>query len=168
MGCFGKCFSRGTNDLRTINRHDRSPLPLRHHYRPQPRHSSLPHHPYSPNTYHLHAHICPPSLDQHHHHLSATFLTPPQPEHGNALGVPRYHKLEFPTYDGKEDPLAWINHCEQFFRGQRTTETDKVWLASYRLTGIDQHWYFQLEHDTGIPSWSRLKDLYHLRFGPPI
>ena len=24
-------------------------------------------------------------------------------------GVPRYHKLDFPTYDGKEDPLGWLN-----------------------------------------------------------
>lgn len=38
-------------------------------------------------------------------------------------------------------------------------ETDKVWLASYHLTGIAQHWYFQLERDAGLPSWSRLKEL---------
>lgn len=28
----------------------------------------------------------------------------------------RPHKLSFPTYDGKEDPLPWLNRCEQFFR----------------------------------------------------
>jgi hypothetical protein len=27
------------------------------------------------------------------------------------------HKLSFPTYDGKEDPLPWLNQCEQFFKG---------------------------------------------------
>lgn len=64
--------------------------------------------------------------------------------------------------------MAWINRCEQFFRGQRTADTDKVWLASYHLTGIAQHWYYQLERDAGIPSWAHLKDLCHLRFGPPI
>jgi hypothetical protein len=26
------------------------------------------------------------------------------------------HKLLFPTYDGSEDPLPWLNRCEQFFR----------------------------------------------------
>jgi len=37
---------------------------------------------------------------------------PPDPE---AAGVPRYHKLSFPTYEGKEDPLGWLNRCERFF-----------------------------------------------------
>jgi hypothetical protein len=26
------------------------------------------------------------------------------------------HKLTFAAYDGKEDPLPWLNRCEQFFR----------------------------------------------------
>jgi hypothetical protein len=43
--------------------------------------------------------------------------------------------MEFPTFDGKEDPLEWMNHCEQYFRGQCTIEEDKVWLASYHLKG---------------------------------
>ena len=43
-----------------------------------------------------------------------------------ALGVPRFHKLEFLTYGGDEDPLPWLNQCEQFFRGQRTMEEEKV------------------------------------------
>jgi hypothetical protein len=25
------------------------------------------------------------------------------------------HKLLFPTYDGTEDPLPWLNRCDQFF-----------------------------------------------------
>lgn len=29
--------------------------------------------------------------------------------------VPRYSKLEFPSYDGVNDPLIWIYKCEQFF-----------------------------------------------------
>jgi hypothetical protein len=32
----------------------------------------------------------------------------------------RFHprvRLEFPTFDGKEDPLPWLNCCETFFRG---------------------------------------------------
>jgi hypothetical protein len=28
------------------------------------------------------------------------------------------HKLLFPTYDGQDDPLPWLNRCEQFFRIQ--------------------------------------------------
>jgi hypothetical protein len=57
--------------------------------------------------------------------------------HGTSPGTypPRFYKLEFTTYDGAEDPLNWLNHCEQFFRGQRTLASDRTWLASYHLTG---------------------------------
>lgn len=48
-------------------------------------------------------------------------------------GVPRFHKLEFPTYDGDEDPCHG-SICEHFFRGQRTMEEGKVWLAAYHHT----------------------------------
>nr|XP_051197273.1 extensin-like [Lolium perenne] len=37
-----------------------------------------------------------------------------------APNPPRYAKLDFATYDGVEDPLNWLNQCEQFFRGQCT------------------------------------------------
>ena len=55
---------------------------------------------------------------------------PPHLYQGAQLGsspmlTPRIHKLSFPTYDGKEDPLPWINRCEQFFRGQKTRRTIK-------------------------------------------
>jgi hypothetical protein len=54
------------------------------------------------------------------------------------LGVPRFSKLEFPSYDGSVDPLNWLRCCEQFFRGQQTAQADRVWLASYHLTGVDR------------------------------
>jgi hypothetical protein len=83
-------------------------------------------------------------------------------------GVPRYYKLDFPLFDGKSDPLSWINRCEQFFRGQRTADTDKVWLATYHLTGVAQEWYYQRERNHGVPQWDEFTELCHLRFGPPI
>ena len=49
------------------------------------------------------------------------------------------------TYDGSEDPLNWLNHCEQFLRGQRTLASDRTWLTSYHLTGVAQTWYYALE-----------------------
>ena len=58
-------------------------------------------------------------------------------EHGDSQGVPKFHILSFPTYDGKEDPLGWLNRCESF-RGQLTREADKVWLASFHMTGSAQ------------------------------
>jgi hypothetical protein len=54
------------------------------------------------------------------------------------LGVPRFSKLEFPSYDGFVDPLNWLRRCEQFFRGQQTAPADRVWLASYHLKGVDR------------------------------
>jgi hypothetical protein len=29
---------------------------------------------------------------------------------------PRFLKLDFPRYDGKSDPLLFINKCESYFR----------------------------------------------------
>jgi hypothetical protein len=50
-------------------------------------------------------------------------------------GVPRYFKLSFPTFDGREDPLGWLNRCDHFFRAQLTGEADKVGLAAFHMTG---------------------------------
>jgi hypothetical protein len=90
--------------------------------------------------------------------------------HGAGQGThpPRFYKLEFTTYDGAEDPLNWLNHCEQFFRGQRTLALDRTWFTSYHLTGAAQTWYYALEQDEGLPTWYRFKELYNLRFGPAI
>lgn len=66
--------------------------------------------------------------------------------------VTHFHKLEYPTFDGKEDPLPWLNRCEQFFRGQCIPEEDRVWLASFQMVGAAQLWYYCLECDVGEPS----------------
>jgi hypothetical protein len=82
--------------------------------------------------------------------------------------VPKFHKLSFPLYDGKEDPLGWLNRCESFFRGQLTREVDKVWLASFHMTGDAQQWYYLLERDAGRPTWDNFRLLCHQRFGPAL
>jgi hypothetical protein len=81
---------------------------------------------------------------------------------------PRFYKLEFATYDGSEDSLNWLNHCKQFFWGQRTSPSDRTWLASYHLKGSAQTWYYALEQDEGMPPWDRFAELCRLRFGPPV
>jgi len=81
---------------------------------------------------------------------------------------PKFHKLEFTTYDGSVDPLNWLTHCEQFFRGQFTPASQRTWMASYHLTGAAQTWYYALKQDEGMPPWDHFKDLCRLRFGPPI
>ncbi|KAM0916642.1 hypothetical protein ACQ4PT_010005 [Festuca glaucescens] len=87
---------------------------------------------------------------------------------GSGSSVPRFYKLEFPTYDGSVDPLGWLHRCEQFFRGQRTNEADKVWTAAYHLTNDAQFWYLQLERDFGIPTWEQFKEACHVQFGPSL
>ena len=62
---------------------------------------------------------------------------------------PRFAKIDFATYDGTEDPLNWLNQCDQFFRGQRTLASERTWLASYHLRGAAQTWYYALEKDEG-------------------
>ncbi|KAI5012397.1 hypothetical protein ZWY2020_024531 [Hordeum vulgare] len=75
------------------------------------------------------------------------------PGHGGPTS-PRFAKLNFTTYDGAEDPLNWLNQCEQFFRGQRTLASDRTWLASYHLRGTAQTWYYALGGAGGMP-WDR-------------
>ncbi|XP_066351424.1 uncharacterized protein [Miscanthus floridulus] len=105
--------------------------------------------------------------------LPAPFNTPVypavgDPEDGGA--VPRFHKFTFPTFDGKADPLDWLNKCDHFFRAQRTREADKVWLASFHMTGVAQYWYYMFERDEGgvaAVSWERFRAMCQQRFAPP-
>ena len=81
---------------------------------------------------------------------------------------PRFQKLDFPRYDGKTDPLIFINRCESYFHQQRIMEEEKVWMASYNLEHGAQMWYIQVQTDEGTPSWRRFKELLNLRYGPPL
>ena len=83
-------------------------------------------------------------------------------------GSPKFHKIEFTTYDGSVDPLNWLTQFEQFFWAQLTSASQRTWMASYHLTRDAQTWYYALEEDEGQPPWDRFKDLCRLRFGPPI
>jgi hypothetical protein len=62
------------------------------------------------------------------------------------------HKLIFPTYDGLEYPLPWLNRCDQFFRVQETPVAGKVFLAAFYKTGEASQWYTLLERNCGTPS----------------
>lgn len=61
-----------------------------------------------------------------------------------------------------------MNKCEQFFRAQQMRHANRVWLASYHLTGTVQQWYIVLEWDADVPEWEDFKRLCHQQFGPPI
>ncbi|KAL1145373.1 hypothetical protein V6Z11_A11G294300 [Gossypium hirsutum] len=82
--------------------------------------------------------------------------------------VPRYSKMEFPTYDGVGDPLGWLKRCENFFGNQWTNEEDKVDLASFHLLGEAQLWFDQIEEEEANLDWERFRECCHIRFGPPM
>lgn len=82
--------------------------------------------------------------------------------------VPRYTKLDFPTYDGSEDPLIWLHRCEKFFTNQRTPNQEKVGLAVFHMVGEAQLWVYQLEQEEPNLIWGVFKDYCTLRFGRPM
>ncbi|XP_073356766.1 uncharacterized protein [Aegilops tauschii subsp. strangulata] len=86
---------------------------------------------------------------------------------GASPHVPKYAKLEFPLFDGKEDPFAWLVRCEQFFEGQCTPDASQVWLASFHLNGDAPLWYHKYAKAKGRPSWDLFKQLCAKKFGPP-
>ncbi|KZV15507.1 hypothetical protein F511_38611 [Dorcoceras hygrometricum] len=69
------------------------------------------------------------------------------------LFIPKYSRLDFPTYDGSIDPLSWISRCEHFFRHQCTPEDQRVGLASSHLQGDAQIWFLKLERDRPNLTW---------------
>jgi len=81
---------------------------------------------------------------------------------------PKFQKMDFLRYDGKSDPLIFLNRCESYFHQQRIMEEEKVWMASYNLEDGAQMWYIQVQTDEGTPSWRRFKELINLRYGPPL
>ncbi|XP_043813100.1 uncharacterized protein LOC122723753 [Manihot esculenta] len=82
--------------------------------------------------------------------------------------VPKVTKLDFPKYNGLEDPIGWLSRCEHFFRHQHTPEEEKLELASYNLIGVAQPWFMQFLDDYPDPMWAEFKDQCNLRFGPTV
>ncbi|CAN6342387.1 unnamed protein product [Urochloa humidicola] len=77
-------------------------------------------------------------------------------------------KLPIPCNDSKEDPLPWLNKCEQFFVSHSTPENKKVCFASYHLEGAAQQWYMRLDKEHRIEDWDVFVRAVNTRFGPPF
>ena len=45
---------------------------------------------------------------------------------------PKFHKLDFPKFDGKSDPLLFINKCESYFLQQRIIEKKRCGSSGRR------------------------------------
>ncbi|RVW92477.1 hypothetical protein CK203_042670 [Vitis vinifera] len=79
--------------------------------------------------------------------------------------IPRVTKLDFPRFNGSEDPTSWICRVEQFFEFQKIAEEEKVPLATYHLEGEAQLWY-QILKEEGEVTWLTLKEGLNSRYGP--
>jgi hypothetical protein len=53
----------------------------------------------------------------------------------------RHVKLDFPRFNGEENPTGWVCWVEQFFKFQGTNKEDKAALASFHLEGEAQLWF---------------------------
>jgi hypothetical protein len=80
---------------------------------------------------------------------------------------PRRHiKLEFPKFNGDEDPTTWVCRAEQFFRFQETSEEERTALASFHLEGEAQLWFQILLREGQDIGWAEFKEGLFTHFGP--
>jgi hypothetical protein len=76
----------------------------------------------------------------------------PQTSHDPVVSAARHgHKLLFPTYEGAEDPLPWLNRCEQFSRIQKIEDVGRVFLAAFYMTGDAVQWFALVERNRSTP-----------------
>jgi hypothetical protein len=93
----------------------------------------------------------------------------PRANHDGTVHATKYgHKLLFPTFDGTDDLLRWLNRCDQFFRIQETPAPSKVFLATFYMTGEAAQWYDIHKRNHGQLSWEEFVTLVNQRFGPPL
>lgn len=78
------------------------------------------------------------------------------------LFAPKLAKLDFPQYNGSEDPTSWICRVEQFFEFQNTTEEGKMLLAAYHLEGEAQLWYQLFKENEETMMWEKMKERFNV------
>ena len=69
------------------------------------------------------------------------------------MTIPSYTRVDFPTYDGTNDPLIWVYRSEQFFENQHTADAEKIRVAGFHMLGEAQLWHYQLKRAKGPMSW---------------
>ncbi|KAA8519397.1 hypothetical protein F0562_013653 [Nyssa sinensis] len=80
------------------------------------------------------------NMENPHEHQVKQLVGRQHSNTGNGIGssssyVLRLVKLDFPRFNGGEDPTSWLCRAEQFFQFQATPEADRVSLASFHLEG---------------------------------
>jgi hypothetical protein len=77
--------------------------------------------------------------------------------------VPKLAKLDFPQYDGSEDPTSWVwGAISQLPKH----EEEKLPLTAYHLEGEAQLWYRLFKENEEEQTWEAMKDGLHIHYGP--
>ncbi|XP_038985807.1 uncharacterized protein LOC103721475 isoform X2 [Phoenix dactylifera] len=89
-------------------------------------------------------------------------------QHKNSISLflPKTVRLDFPHFNGAEDPTSWVCRAEQFFQIHEIPSADRVSLASFHLEGEAQLWYQLLKQEMGVITWEQFKEGLHSRYGP--
>ncbi|CAI9261026.1 unnamed protein product [Lactuca saligna] len=82
--------------------------------------------------------------------------------------VPRFAKMEFPTYDGRGNPIEWLQRCEDFFEEQQTPTEAWVRHATFSLQGRAIGWYHNLRRMKNRLNWFEFSEECKIKFGPPM
>lgn len=80
--------------------------------------------------------------------------------------MPKLAKLNFPRYNGSEDPTSWVCRAEQFFEFKDTAEEEKLALAAYHLEGEAQLWYQLFKESEDQMTWEAMKEGLLVQYGP--
>jgi len=67
-------------------------------------------------------------------------IAEPKLQIDNPLHLPTTIKLDVPRFNG-EDPLGWIFKVNQFFDYHRTTDEQRLRIASFYMEGEALSWY---------------------------
>ena len=75
-------------------------------------------------------------------------------------------KLNFPTYNGLDDPTGWIFKAEQYIEFKQIEPQQQVQLASFHLDKIALQWYRWYTKNKGPLRWNEFTKAVLHRFGP--
>ncbi|CAM8882331.1 unnamed protein product [Rhodiola kirilowii] len=93
--------------------------------------------------------------------------TLPQLAHYNpepVLPHQRLPKLEIPFFSG-ENVVGWLFQIERFFQFHATPTDQKLFIATFYMTGIALSWYQWMYSTHQISSWEAFRRNLELKFG---
>lgn len=82
--------------------------------------------------------------------------------------IPWFAKLEFSSYNGKGNPIEWLQRCEFFFEEKQTPAEAWVRQATFSLQGKASAWYHNLRRMKTRLNWFEFSEECRIRFGPPM